>query len=920
MLLSLILWGGVMSSCSDDKTGDGDGPTPEPTFTVALGTVGPNSAELTLTTNKIVEYAWLCYPAAGASAPSTAVLFATGTTGTCADGNTSVTVSDLDPQTEYVVYFAGKTSATAFYDVEITPAKFTTTDFTDEITVIKRTIDGFAVHINVPKEVTAPTTEGGRGNVVKWSIGTLPMYIQQRNQGIPEATQLMSNDDYYNKFLTGPATLTFDEAHRTQLDEDGNPKVDEYGDPITDWDFVAPGEPLVLLLGEHAWGESDWGWGEGWYKALFDYDAYYESIGGGGGGILMAPSTRGVNDPSDEDAFWTGYHKRLMVRAAEPEVLNAKVNIETADLTPIGGTLRFTPEEGVLNYCVGIFDNALYTGDLLPMLDNDESLLQWYVTSIFGLYQGAQTLEGNVEVSLSDFFYEVTPGVPYHVILTAMGNAEGTTQSFSRLTFELPEPTLPAPQIEVKGISNPEGEDSPYEVWFNIKAPTKDVVTAAFACNYVREFDSALANGSTYTDLIESNKSQGLVLDAASVEKINSDEGLDLWFTSREDAVSRLAVMGWNVEGTGNNPDEENSTAVAEMRTIAEPDATRVESPLFTELIGDWTATATVKFYQYNTTTFQNEWVDIADPIKTKVTIGEVTYPQTLPSDVYGLYENMSKEQVDALYAEFRQLADIYNQKVRGQNRLQCLGLNFDVEASDAYAALRTASPYDLFTMTDYGSSTMDGLFYDFGPKWYLQVAADGTVSVPVNTDRIVPLTCWMTGQEYYLGGSNDEYSLIGPKENDQPWPQFPVAVSADKNTLTVKKVDYAAEGIASENFCPTVLYSYYDQIALYDTRIVSEIVLTRGWTEPASAPAKMRRGAVRAAAMSTMSSEYLPAAGNAVLRPHTRPMSRTLFSGGNTAAKKYKRLEGRHGVTSEQFKANTLKYTEQMTSKAGRK
>ena len=70
----------------------------------------------------------------------------------------------------------------------------------------------------------------------------------------------------------------------------------------------------------------------------------------------------------------------------------------------------------------------------------------------------------------------------------------GSKQAFAKLEgFTLPEPTKPAPEVTVTGIDAPEGhEESPYEVWFNIKCTTGDAVTAKYAANYEREWEVEL--------------------------------------------------------------------------------------------------------------------------------------------------------------------------------------------------------------------------------------------------------------------------------------------------------------------------------------------------------------------------------------------------------------------------------------------
>ena len=277
------------------------------------------------------------------------------------------------------------------------------------------------------------------------------------------------------------------------------------------------------------------------------------------------------------------------------------------------------------------------------MLENNEKYLQWFPTSYYAFVQlGAVTLKELAQIKVEDYYY-IEPDVTYHALLTGMGDENGTSQCFMDYTFTLPQPTKPAPVVEVKGSDNPNGEESPYEVWFNVKAPNKDVLTAKYVANYDRDMGEMLNMGYTYSMLVDS---YGVDFGVEEIDKINSSEGLDMSFSSREDAETVLVVVGSNDEGTGNNPDEENSPAVGRKRTNTQPDAERVESELFTSLAGDWTASATLSRYDSDT----REWVPDTEATKFKVSIGAIpSYPETLPEEVYDLYPTMEKEEVDAL-------------------------------------------------------------------------------------------------------------------------------------------------------------------------------------------------------------------------------------------------------------------------------
>mgnify|MGYP003318012204 CR=1 FL=1 len=62
--------------------------------------------------------------------------------------------------------------------------------------------------------------------------------------------------------------------------------------------------------------------------------------------------------------------------------------------------------------------------------------------------------------------------------------------------------------------------------------------------------------------------------------------------------------------------------------------------------------------------------------------------------------------------------------------------------------------------MSDYNASLVDYLFYDFGPKWFLQTDAEGNIFVPVNYNVVPPMMLWYNGLEHYLCSGNYEKGI----------------------------------------------------------------------------------------------------------------------------------------------------------------
>lgn len=339
-------------------------------------------------------------------------------------------------------------------------------------------------------------------------------------------------------------------------------------------------------------------------------------------------------------------------------------------------------------------------------------------------------------------------------------------------------------------------------------------------------------------------------LSDADIEMINSNAGAEIEFDVLEKSSFTAAFIAWNTEGRASNPDSETTPGYGTAESLANTDADPLDMTKINALKGDWTATATVNYLDTETGTFtarEHSW---------KVSIGDLTSPSALTDDVYALLERfgVNKDAADAYFAEFKQEEDTFNKAVKGQNRVLCQGWHLDEGRT-----LSTASPWDLFVMEDYNASTTSNLFYDFGPKWFLQVNKDGDVFVPVNYNRIPAFTQWYNGMAHYfcMGNYETMYAYpIGYDANSVEEVSMPVVIAEDGNSFTIKStsilvynedengkpvVDESGNIITEEiPMYPNILYESTSGIAFYNNHIISEVVFTRGWNGDATpAPAK---------------------------------------------------------------------------------
>ncbi|MBR2351918.1 MAG: hypothetical protein IKA70_03145 [Alistipes sp.] len=897
-----------LSSCVKDAT--------EAVPSLEVGTPVVHSAaqvDVPLRVSALSEIAYQVLPASEEAPVNATVLFKNGTK---VGGGTSIlhlTGQDgLQKGVDFKVYVAASISATTYLnDGKIFEAAFTTPDaYAEDVTVLQVSSEGANVYVQFPQVVCDNCSR------LKWGVGNVAMMAFNGNPPMPRA--LHTNDSTYPASLISADTmLTIDHYHAYARKADGSllyttwagydenggsiwrestPEEIENGEgSLTQYyEPAAPGEPLVLMLSEVSYADcinvfptEDYGWGPGWYKYPYDMDAYMAALyGGGGWGPLQMPMPGGGGGSDvNADDYWekNAWYKRVEFQTAPPQPFDGTVKVEITDVTCDNAVITLTPDSKTTAYVVGLFADVDeeyggdYQGLLNQYLKGNENYVQWFSTSVLGGYMGFMQMaasEGPVQIPLNEYFYKLYAGMKYHVIVTAVDGtfnewgelqADLSKQNFQHITFNLKNYSLPEPKVVVTGHE----AYSPYYVKFNVKNPdyaSNPLKKAIFACNYSREFKEYLSYDYTLTDILSMNSyDDRFFFSEDDLKKINSAEGLDVEFDSRENATTMLAVMGWNAEGRASNPDAEGSQALGEAKSTIVPATERVEFTKLANVAGTWTATAKVEKWGWSGVT------DTLDMTST-VTIGDLVSPDALTEEDYALFEEygVTKEQTDAYFAEFKKQEAAYNTSVRGQNRVLCQGWDFSATKSSYYNELELATPWDLFVMEDYNASLVDYLFYDFGPKWFLQEDAEGRVFLPVNMYRVQPLTAWMSGKNYYLCAADrhSTYAFAYPTTPDgywdstadiTRWPNIPVEVSEDGNTITIKGVavqvsDENGEVVQELKFYPNIIYESYGSLEFLSSNVISDVVLTRSNGEQLKTSATklsaMRKHAVAAQQM----------------------------------------------------------------------
>lgn len=756
-------------------------------------------------------------------------LFKKGTEVTVAGGDVLRISSGIEENTTHYLYAVAALSDTEFSEIITLP--FTTTEYnlSELITVVDQYYDGYKMRVTLPKE----TKE--RGNAIRWNQCCIMMYNYMMQNGNNDYSSLLYNGQ---SFATNDTTLVYGEDtnwYQTGSDSDNNGEIDW----DTRWNPISPGEPVVFVAGEFSWMEdtpeykNDYfdfpgGWPNGYYLPMINTEYYSGGKSQSSMGIIDWDFTHPM------DQYWTGAFQRKHFVIKQPEVIDAIVDVQCVDASPINLTFDFYPEEGVEQYAFGVFDDNTYQNQVLPLLNGKPELMQWAVTSYFAAYTfGTKVASGPVRAELTTFYYQdaIKEDTKYHVFVTAMGDNAGTSQSFRQYTFSTTSKVLDEPVVEVSPIMD---ETTPFRAAFNIKCTTyqgNPVVQAYYAANYVRDWELALNGGATYFSLLNGNNQ----FTSTELEKINSEEGLTVYIPSIDGEETRFAVLGYNAEYTPNDVTTfqyiEDCPAVATVTTPFYSDyhADEIDwiSPReFEPFLGEWTATATLQDGTTKTRYVHKSKMTLTDNLE--------NYPRTLPDSVYTMYEEIAKkekDEVDAFYSEFKELAEIYAEKrLANMNRILGLGWMDD----DSYDRLTLRNPYDLFVAKDYNSVDVSSIYNDFGPKWYLEAYEDPETfevrfRIPVDQNFLPPAAAWSV--PFYLAALDPEtyQAFTAPEVAGELF--FPVEYDEENDVVTIKPVVYN-----DVKYYPNILgYDTSSGGSILENPVVSEIVLTRGWSDTKS-------------------------------------------------------------------------------------
>ena len=779
----------------------------------------------------------------------------------------------IEENKHYYLYLVGLLgeSFSELYKFEFETSEFV---FNELATVVGLLPDGYKLHLKMPSSVTSKGYGVAGSTAIRFSSCNIMMY-NMRNESSDDYEHLLWNGGNFVRKDTIIVRSDATNYGEVGFDANEDGEIDE-NDKGMLWDPIAPGEPTVFIAGEFEYMKEPWyglpeaekeeikesnyvvngftypaGWAPGYYLPCIDgekYWAQYKKSSTKGAGVITD-----MDMSSPVDYMWTGAYQRKIFRTRVPSKLNAKFDVKIEDLRSVDATVRITPDRNIYRYIFTILDDASYQY-MLKLLDNRDEYVQWAITSYLAMMEfGAmevvagtgETSAPIAEIVLSDFYYTVPSDTKYHVLITGMSGEIGSPQCFHHSTFSTPAKTKDyGPDIEVTAL--PELA-SPYAAVFNVKCnatPDNPLVSCYYGANYYKDWVLEVNSGSTYETL-----GQTTAFTADEIDQICSDEGYTMYIPSIDGAKTRLVVVGWNDENISNGIDlyedvlahpavDDCVTPYAEAEDLSlNPllDAMNGNDAL---LNGEWTLTATVlnngvEEVQKSKVCIKNAFVEGED------------YPTALPDSVLRIYKETTKWTDDEIYGyfdEFKYLAGEFNEKrLRNQNKLMLQGW-LD---NDSKGRLAHMSPWDMFKSKDVTTVDVESLFSEFGPKMFIKVNKDingkDSLAVTANKYYASPVANWSV--PFYMAGyanqeANNTLFYFGTATEFQAPLEFPVVLSEDKNTITIK--GFEASGTT---YYPNVIGEDYSQMTgtvyILEKPIVSDVVLTREWTdEPVETPA----------------------------------------------------------------------------------
>lgn len=443
------------------------------------------------------------------------------------------------------------------------------------------------------------------------------------------------------------------------------------------------------------------------------------------------------------------YYKEF--KTLHKPVSEAGVTTQLSEITSTSVRIATTPDQYVSEYYVWVRSVEDYN---------------WYVTSgkgeaiVRSMIKRSDSGSWHLTEANNAVCEGLVPSTDYYCLILVVDDTGA--EAFTKIPFTTTGKTLPAPEITVS-ITEP--AQNPHNT-LNLNIYSEGAASAKVVFRPTADVAERRAEG--YSDeYIAEN--MGTPLSASQVESI-ATTGLTIVMEELWPEVEYTAFVYIK------NAEQTSSIKATTHSTTAQAPAPRVESELFTSLLGEW----------------------------------------KLEYDL--VQENMVEARVSEVVTIAQGVDAKTNTDYRNQNRLVILGFPFEVSAQGVYEKMPVYLPADLKEARPNYYKYGENLIYrDYGPKIFLEIGADGTITVP--TSRACHLYNWGKEGSVDFYGCDYENEFIAPAT-------FPVTISADGNTLVIGECE-AGEEFGYGIYRPSVFLNNTDTPQLQACAL-SDIILTR--------------------------------------------------------------------------------------------
>ncbi|MBR5133265.1 MAG: hypothetical protein IKV29_04085 [Alistipes sp.] len=406
-------------------------------------------------------------------------------------------------------------------------------------------------------------------------------------------------------------------------------------------------------------------------------------------------------------------------RTPKRPVSTAGLTTELTDITATSVNIKTTPDSSVVDYYILVRDKAWSDSIIAGYGESMLATLVAYPSA------GSWNLTGANEAVWSG----LEPNTEYicHILV----NDNKGAQALSLVPFTTTEANQAAPTVEASLTAAAENG----YCTLNLNLYSAEAATVRYAFNTKADVDD-VRNTYGYSDSEIADK-YGMELSAEQVAAIRTT-GLTLKQEDLFPEVEYVAIISVK------NAEKTETLKVTSATTPAKPVPARVESNLFTSLLGEWKVS-------YSLIQFNGKEVKISNA---KVTIAQGADDAS---------------------------ADYY----RSHNRLVIQGWPFNVEADGTHAPMPYYSPADLKDASSYWANNPMLALRDFGPKVFLEIGEGDVVTMP--SSRGEYFYNWASDGTFYFFGADIQNGFTAPAS-------FPVTVSADGNTITIGACQSGAE------------------------------------------------------------------------------------------------------------------------------